>query len=172
MRRVLAMAATAVVLVAALVVLVMVFAARDDAQVTSQTAAGPGTLEPDRGAAHDGRAEVPAGELPTSGTHRPDLITRDRRRLTDDQIIHALELGDVVLAYEGARPDPALVRLQDELAGAFDAELSAAGQAVVLARRPGAGRVTALAWRRLLRADDPRDPRLREFADAWLGRGR
>jgi hypothetical protein len=172
MRRLLAMAATAAVLVAALVALVMVFASRDDSQVTSQAAEGPGTVEPDRGAKHDGRAEVPAGELPTSGTHRPDLITHDRQRLTDDQIIHALELGDVVLAYEGPRPDPALVRLQDELAGAFDAELSAAGQAIVLARRPGAGPVTALAWRRLLRADDPSDPRLREFADAWLGRGR
>jgi hypothetical protein len=31
--------------------------------------------------------------------------------------------------------------------------------------------VTALAWRRSLRASDPTAPELKAFADAWLGRG-
>jgi hypothetical protein len=172
MRRVIAIAAGTAVLAAALVALVAVLASRDASHVASSE--GPGRLETDRGARHlpaSERASVPAGELPASGAHRADLVTRDRRRLTDDQILHALELGDVVILYETPQPPAALVTLQEELAGPFDAELAAAGQAVVLARRAGAGPATALAWRRTLRADGPQDPRLRAFADAWLGRG-
>ena len=41
---------------------------------------------------------------------------------------------------------------------------------MILARRPGAG-VQALAWRRRLVASGPDDPKLRDFADAWLGQG-
>ena len=75
-----------------------------------------------------------------------------------------------MILYDGARPDPALVKLQRDVAGAFDAELAAAGQAVILAPRQGAGAATALAWKRILRAD-PSDPALRGFAEFWLGRG-
>jgi hypothetical protein len=171
-RRLLAIAAGVLVLAGGLVAVALAFSSRDDAQVGA--ASGPGRLEPDRGARHlpaGEHAQVPAGVLPTSGPHRPDLITADARRLSDDQILHALELGDVVIAYAAPRPPAALRRLQDEVSGPFDAELAAAGQAVVLARRTGAGPATALAWRRELRADDPASPVLRDFAEAWLGRG-
>jgi hypothetical protein len=104
--------------------------------------------------------------------HRPAAHTSDRRPITDDQLIHALELGDVVILYDAQQPPPALVQLQaDVMGGPFDAEVAAAGQAVILARRPGAGPATALAWRRILRADDPADPALLEFTEFWLGRG-
>jgi hypothetical protein len=182
MRGTLAAVAGTVVLVVGLVGFALLLAGRDDAEVGA--AAGPGRLEPDRGARHlppGEAAAVPAGTLPTSGPHRPKLVTHDRRRLSDDQILHALELGDVVILYEGPQPDGALLRLQREVAGPFDAELAAAGQAVVLARRgPSAAGVagdgarspvTALAWRRSLRARDPTAPELKAFADAWLGRG-
>jgi hypothetical protein len=86
-------------------------------------------------------------------------------------VLEALELGDVVLTYPGARPDPALVRVQRRVAGRFDPPLAAAGQAVILARSPASGPATALAWRRRLRASGPGDPALARFADAWLGRG-
>jgi hypothetical protein len=99
------------------------------------------------------------------------LVTRDRVPISDDQLLRALELGNVVILYDGARPAPALVRLQREVSGPFDAELAAAGQAVILARRADAGPATALAWKRILRAGDPADPALREFAEFWLGRG-
>ena len=115
----------------ALLGLVLVLGSRDDAEVAP--AQGPGELRPDRGAAHDGPARPEGDEPPTSGTHRPELVTRDRRPLTDDQLIHALELGNVV----------------------------------ILARRDGP--TSALAWRRLLRTDDPAE--LQAFAEAWLGRG-
>jgi Protein of unknown function (DUF3105) len=171
--RVVAVVAGVLVLAGGLVALVVAFSSRDDAQV-QHAAAGPGQLMPDRGARHltdHQHAKVPKGTLPTSGAHAVQLITHDARRLNDDQILHALELGDVVLAYEGATPPAALRRLQDELTGPFDAELAAAGQSVVLARHAGAGPAAALAWRRELRASGPGDPRLREFAEAWLGRG-
>jgi Protein of unknown function (DUF3105) len=170
--RILAVVAGVLVLAGGLVALVAVLGARDDAQVGAAT--GPGTLEPDHGDRHLGAgqsAQVPAGTLPTSGAHRPDLVTHDARRLSDDQILHAMELGDVVLAYDAASPPPALKRLQDKVTGPFDPELAAAGQAVVLARHAGAGPATALAWRRDLRVSDPADPRLEDFAEAWLGRG-
>jgi hypothetical protein len=172
-RRVVAVVLGTIVLAAGVVGLVVVFASRDDAQVGA-AAGGPGQLQPDRGARHlaaDARADVPAGSLPTSGAHRPVLIPRDRRRLSDDAIIHALELGDVVVLYDAATLPPALQALQADATGPFDAELAAAGQAIVLARRDGAGPATALAWRHVLRAEDAGDPRLRDFAEAWLGRG-
>jgi hypothetical protein len=155
--------------VVALLGLVLVLGSRDDAEVAPTR--GPGELRPDRGAAHDGPARAEGDEPPTSGTHRPQLVTRDRRQLTDDQLIHALELGNVVILYDAPDPGTWLERVQRDVAGAFDAEIAAAGQAVILARRTGAGPATALAWRRILETDDPRDPRLLEFAEAWLGQG-
>jgi len=170
--RILAIVAGVLILAGGLAALVAVFGSRDSAQVG--TATGPGKAEPDRGDRHlaaGQAAHVPAGQLPTSGAHRPDLITHDARRLTDDQILHALELGDVVIAYDAATPPRALRRLQDKVTGRFDPELAAAGQAVILARHAGAGAATALAWRRDLRVSDPSDPALEDFAEAWLGRG-
>ena len=139
-------------------------------------AARPQPAAPRPGAAarprsgHDAAAQV-SDEWPTSGPHREELITRDRRRPSDDQILHALELGNVVILYDAPDPGTALGRVQEEVAGPFDAELAAAGQAVILARRPGAGPATALAWRRVYKTDDPLDPRVGEFAEAWLGLG-
>jgi Protein of unknown function (DUF3105) len=148
-----------VVAVAGLIALAVAFNARDDPDL-SAAPQGPGELQPEGG-----------GEWPTSGEHRDELVTRDRRELTDDQILTALEAGNVVILYDAPDPGSNLVRLQREVSGPFDAELAAAGQAVILARRNGAGPATALAWRRALEADDSADPRLREFTEAWLGRG-
>jgi hypothetical protein len=159
--------AVAVAVVAAVFLFVT---GRDDSNVAGPD--GPGELQPNRGASHSGPAEASGDDPPTSGTHEPRLVTRDRRPITDDQLIHALELGDVVILYDAQQPPPALVQLQEDvMGGPFDAEVAAAGQAVILARRPGAGPATALAWRRILRADDPADPALLEFTEFWLGRG-
>jgi hypothetical protein len=156
--------------VAAVAAVFLFVTGRDDSNVAGPD--GPGELQPNRGASHSGPAEASGDDPPTSGTHEPRLVTRDRRPITDDQLIHALELGDVVILYDAQQPPPALVQLQEDvMGGPFDAEVAAAGQAVILARRPGAGPATALAWRRILRADDPSDPALLEFTEFWLGRG-
>jgi hypothetical protein len=165
LRRVGLVAAGVLVAVAGVIALAVAFNARDDPEVASAPT-GPGELQPDRGSGHDAAANV-TDEFPTSGPHREEPVTRDRRRLTDDQILHALELGNVVILYDG----PAPTQVQEEVAGPFDAEVARAGQAVILARRDGAGPATALAWRHVYRAADPSDPGLREFAEAWLGRG-
>jgi hypothetical protein len=148
---------------------------RDDAGVgAGATPSGPGELQPDRGKRH-----LPAGEHvplegltdpPTSGAHHDRLVTREGT-LDPNEIIHALELGDVIFFYGSAKPPAALEQVQEDVSGPFDPEVAAAGQQVILARRPGTDGVVAAAWRRLLRTDDPSDPRLREFADAWLGVG-
>ena len=174
MSRVLGIGAAALVLLAALAALVVVLTGRDDPGVGVQAPGGPGRLEPDRGARHlpaGEHAHLPPGSLPTSGRHHPVPIRADRRPLSNDQILHALELGDVVIAYAGRRPPRALVRLQRSTTGGFDPTLAAAGQAVILVPRDSAGPATALAWRRRLRVRDPADPALRAFVEAWLGRG-
>jgi hypothetical protein len=165
LRRLGLVAAGVLVAVVGLIALALAFNSRDDPEVAGAPA-GPGELQPDRGSGHDSAADV-TDEWPTSGPHREELITRDKRRLTDDQILHALELGNVVILSDGPPP----TRVQEEVAGPFDAEVAAAGQAVILARRDGAGPATALAWRHVYRADGADDPGLQEFAEAWLGRG-
>jgi len=169
MARLVAVAIGALVVLAGVFGLIAVFNARDDAGV--ERSSGPGTQEPDRGARHAPAADSSGPDPPTSGTHRPELVARDARELSDDQILHALELGAVVLAYPSAEPPAELEALQEEVAGPFDAELAAAGQAVILARVPGIEGVQALAWRHRLRAAGPDDPALREFTEFWLGRG-
>ena len=127
---------------------------RDDAEVASPTApSGPG--------------EVVPGRCPAS----PALVPRDERPLSRDQLLHAVALGNVVLAYEGERPPGALRELQRELTGRYDAELGAAGQAVMLARQRDTDGVLAIAWRHRLTVASPQDARLRAFAEAWLGEG-
>ena len=170
MSRLLAVVLGAVVLVAGIFGLVALFNSRDDAGVSGR-GGGPGTLEKDLGAAHRPAAPRASSDPPSSGQHRPRNVRRDGRALSDDQILHALELGDVVIAYPGARPPAALLALQRDVAGPFDAELAAAGQAVILARAAGTSGIQALAWRRRLRASGPDDPQLRAFAERWLGQG-
>jgi Protein of unknown function (DUF3105) len=158
---------------AALLVLIF-FNARDDSTFTA--AEGPGQALPDQGARHipESQAGTPkyATDPPASGPHWPEPINvRDRRGLTDDQILHALELGDVILFYGDRKPPKDLVALQRELSGPFDPVLAAAGQQVILVRRPGTKGVLALAWARRLSVPDAEDPRVHEFADFWLGRG-
>jgi hypothetical protein len=167
--RALAIALAGLVLLAGLFGLSSLVSSRDDAGVPQ--IAGPGDAEPDRGSEHQPAEDRTTKDPPTSGPHLPRLVTRDARALSDDQILHALELGDVVLAYPGRTPPAELLAVQEEVAGPFDAELAAAGQAVILARVPGVPEIQALAWRRRLRASGPDDPKLRTFAERWLGQG-
>ena len=150
MRRVLGGLLIVALALAAVVALVLVLQARDDAKVGGAT--GPGERVTDR---------CPAHAAP---------VARDRRRLSPDQLETALAAGNVVLLYRGGKPPAPLRRLQDDLTGPFDVEIAAAGQAVILAAGGGAG-TEARAWGRRLRVFSPSDPRLRDFADAWLGEG-
>ena len=172
MRRILIVVAAVVVAAAGCVALIAVLTSQDSSQVNEIS--GPGTLEPDRGSGLQSGPVTPASPAdrpPTSGRHRRADVTEDQTELSDDQILEALQLGDVIITYEGAKPPAALVALQRDIQGSgFDPFLAGAGQAVILARRPGAG-TQALAWRRRLVASGPEDPKLRDFADAWLGQG-
>ena len=145
--------ATALVAVGGFLLVLLFFESRDSSQVHNH-AAVPGQAVPDQ-------------RLPSRGA----AIHRDATRLSEDQILHALQLGDVVLEYGDAAPPAALRALQERLSGPFDPVLAANGAAVILARQPGTSGVTALAWRRMLRAASPSDPALGAFADYWLGRG-
>jgi hypothetical protein len=149
------------------------FAGRDQAGVTAASPA-LGQQFPDLGDAHLRPGEprpVYNSDPPTSGAHVPEPVLRDERELNDDQLLHALEVGDVVLMYGSRTPPPGLRTLAQAVAGPFSPALAAAGQAVILSRRAGTRGVTGVAWTHLLRVRSPSDPLLRQFADYWLGRG-
>jgi hypothetical protein len=170
-RKVLTVVAIVALAALACVGLITLLAGRDSSQVSGTS--GPGTLEPDRGSQKLGAdsPQTPASppdKPPTSGSYHAAPVTRDQTELSDDQILTALALGNVVIFYdEGKAP----VSVQHDVSGAFDPALAEAGQAVILAKRPGIGDVQALAWRRRFVAKGPDDPRLRPFAEAYLGQG-
>ena len=108
---------------------------------------------------------------PTSGAHVPVPVQRDEAEITDDQLLQALEVGDVVIMYGSRTPPAGLKALAGDVGAPFSPALAAAGQAVILARRPGTTGLIGLAWTHMLRVSTANDPPLRTFAQAWLGRG-
>jgi hypothetical protein len=108
---------------------------------------------------------------PTSGPNVPEPILLNENVLNDDQLLEALEVGDVVVVYGTHKPPPGLQPLAHSLGGHFTPALAAAGQAVVLARRPGTVGLIGLAWTRMLRVPTARNPLLRQFIQQFLGRG-
>ena len=79
--------------------------------------------------------------------------------------------GNVVLLYSDERLTSDLRRLAERIAGEPDPALAAAGQAVLVRRRPDGGApVTALTATRMLAASSPDDPALTSFIEYWLGR--
>jgi hypothetical protein len=108
---------------------------------------------------------------PTSGAHIPVTVRRDRVTLSVDELLSALAAGDVVIDYGGPRPPAGLQTLANRLAGRFSPALATAGQAVLLARRPGTVGLIALAWTRAVTVSGPNAPLLRAFVQTWLGAG-
>jgi hypothetical protein len=147
-------------------------AGRDDPGVSAGQS-GPGMRFRDQGDLHLRPGElrpVYDSDPPTSGPHIPQAVLRDRSELSDDQLLQALEVGDVVLMYGTPQPPGGLAEIAQAVGGRFTPALALSGQAVILARRPGTRGVIALAWTRLLRTLS--GPDLRNFAEFWLGRGR
>jgi hypothetical protein len=166
--------ASAALAVGGILLLLAFFGSRDRSNVVLPGSL-PGLLMPDRG-----DRLLPPGTLqrtrrgtpPTSGPHAVAPVAGDGVELTDDQLLTALALGNVVVLYPRDPLPPALRRLQLTVAGGRTSEpLVASGQAVVLARRSGVTGIYALAWRRLLHVRGADDARLAAFAGYWLGRG-
>jgi len=79
--------------------------------------------------------------------------------------------GNVVLLYSDERLTRRLRELALDIAGPSDGPLVAAGQAVLVRRRPGLRvPVVAVSASRRLDASGPDDPALRTFVEYWLGR--
>jgi hypothetical protein len=149
------------------------FAGRDQAGV-SVSSSGPGEQFRDLGHAHlrPGDVRPLYDSIPaTSGAHIPEPVLRQNSQLNDDQLLQALEAGNVVIMYGGQTPPPGLEALARKLAGPFKPALAAAGQAVILARRPGAAGLIALAWAHSAHVSAPDDSLLATFTQYWLGRG-
>jgi hypothetical protein len=148
------------------------FAGRDQPGVSGSTV--PGQAFPDQGHAHlkPGEPHPPySSNPPTSGPHVPQPVLRDDAQLNDDQLLQALEVGNVVLMYGGRTPPAGLEQLARSVSYAFTPAVAAAGQAVILARRPGTTGVIGLAWAHMISVAGPSDPALRQFAAFWLGHG-
>lgn len=162
------------VAVAAVVGLLLFVQSRDRSTFSGDSAAksAPGRLLPDQGDEH---RRPPAGfkfatDPPASGPHLAAPV-RSEAPLSRDQLLHALETGDVVLFYSDPGDEPALRSIAEDVAGPFDPALAGAGQAVLVERRPGTQGVIALAWRRMLTVPSARDAQVHAFAEAWLGKG-
>jgi hypothetical protein len=148
------------------------FQSKDQAGVSGS---GPaiGQQFPDLGHTHlqPGELRPPYNsDPPTSGAHVPLPIPRDATTLTTDQMLEALELGDIVIAYSGTHPPRELRSLQNAVAGPFTPALASAGQAVVLWQRPGTNGFIGLAWTRMLHVRTAGDL-LKSFAERYLGQG-
>ena len=122
------------------------------------------------------RSEIDRGDStatigqPLDGRALPAALRGGRdTRPGDAQIVAWLERGNVVFFHGSAAAPRELSALARKLAGPFDPALAEAGQAVVLARRPGIDGVVALASRRILRTRSATDPQLERFASHWLG---
>ncbi len=76
----------------------------------------------------------------------------------------------MVIFYGTRRQPPGLHALAHSLGGDTPA-LAAAGQAVIVAPRPGTSGLIAVAWTRMFRASSASDPLLRQFVQQWLGHG-
>lgn len=108
---------------------------------------------------------------PTSGAHFAARVTSDDVPLNEDQLLTALASGDVVIMYGEPRAPGGLRTLAGALAPAFSPALARSGQAVILSKRRGLIGLIGLAWAHMLVVRDSSDPRLRDFAAYWLGRG-
>lgn len=155
------------------------FTARDPGGVAGSLS-GPGLVYRDLGNAQL-RPGAPRptydSNPPTSGPHVTTPVSAGGRALTDNQILTALSAGDVVLIYGGTAPPPGLAALARSTGGPFSPSLAAAGDAVILARLPGINGIIALAWTRMLsitgmlRVTASNDAVLKQFIEAWLGKG-
>jgi Protein of unknown function (DUF3105) len=149
------------------------FTSRDQAGVTG-AAAGPGQAFNDLGhaALRPGEAR-PAYDSnpPTSGAHLNEAVSRAGAPLNEDQLLTALQAGDVVIFYGESRPPAGLEQFAHSAAPPFTPSLAATGDAVILARRRGTTGVLAASWAHLLHVPVASDPLLREFVAFWLGRG-
>ena len=82
------------------------FAGRDQAAVSGGTS-GPGQAFSDLGhtALSPGRPRPSYNSNPpTSGPHVPEPVVRDGATLSDDQLLQALQLGNVVIVYGSRQP--------------------------------------------------------------------
>jgi len=149
------------------------FAGRDQAGV-SGVANGPGQAYKDLGHAvlKPGQPRPAySSDPPTSGPHIPRAVVRDNTRLSDDQLLQALQAGDVVIFYGTARAPAALTRFVNFAAPQFTPSLAATGNAVIVAPRPGTVGLVAAAWAHLATVKTASDPLLAQFVSFWLGRG-
>ena len=157
-----------------LIVLVSGFFAGRDQPGVNGTGNGPGQAFNDLGHAtlRPGEARPPYdSNPPTSGAHLTDAVARAGVALNDDQLLSALQVGDVVIFYGGRRPPADLERFVRSVAPPFTPSLAATGDAVILAPRPGTTGVLAASWAHLLRVQRSSDPLLGQFVAFWLGRG-
>lgn len=145
---------------------------RDDPGISVNGGTVPGRTYPDQGDRHlTAGAPRPAynSDPPTSGAHLPLPVTGNGAEISDDQLLQALSLGDVVFLYSSSAPPRGLQAVADQVAPRFTPALAADGQTVILARRANLSTITAVAWTHMLRSDSAGD--LRTFATHWLGRG-
>jgi len=171
-RRLLGAALVLAVSAVAVAGLIALLSSRDRSTFSGPSGAGASLGAGDRHLPPGTRDPRYSTRPPTSGAHVVVPVRRDGVALSDDQLLSALELGNVVLVYRTRAQAAGLRSLAVSVGGPFDVALAAAGQAVILEPSSDApAGVSALAWGHALTVASPADPALRSFASYWLGRG-
>ena len=160
--------------IAIVAVLIVVAGALAWGPITSSLGrqAAQGRQFPDQGQQHIalGQPHAPYNSNPpTSGPHLPEPATWGihEQPLPDEQLVHNLEHGGVVITYNCSSGCPELVEQLKGLVGGYRAK-------VLLAPRPNKdvpNRVTMTAWTWLDAFDDFDAGRIRGFIEAHKDRG-
>ena len=98
---------------------------------------GPGIAFRDQGDLHLRPGQPrPAydSDPPTSGPHNPINVTRDRATISDDQLLQALEVGDIVLMYGTRTERSAAAHVHRILAGPRCTDQPRRGTAEIVTR--------------------------------------
>jgi hypothetical protein len=149
---------TLLVALGGVVLLLLFFQSRDDSQL-------------DRPASPESPATAGPGERFTGSGLPPVVPSAPAGGLSDAEVLDLTARGNVVLLHGAATAAGPLQALARRVAGPSDPALEEVGQGIVLDRRPALDGVVALAWKRVLRTGDARDPRIEDFASHWLGQG-
>lgn len=109
----------------------------------------------------DASTTTTSGQATVTGPGNPD----------PDASSALLKAGNIELRYRRNSDRNLLVSFAQRQAGTDTSELRAIGAAIIVTRNDArvSPRLVALAYKRRLELDSPRDPRLQAFVETWLG---
>jgi hypothetical protein len=146
-----------------------------DLAARAQAPEGPGRLMPDRGHEHvvQGRPITYREYPPTSGPHWPRWAEWGVHAapVPEEQFVHNLEHGGIVILYRCGTPCPELVPRLESTFRSLPASKYGHLKAILSPNARIRSRIALLAWRRLEELDAFDRDRIVRFVEAYQDRG-